>query len=61
MGPPTEVARYLGREHIHRVADRWIDRQGEYPTVLGLPPPPPKPKRRNAGSSTPDMWIVATP
>ena len=37
MNPPTAVGRYLGCEH--RVSERWIDGQGENPTVLDPPPP----------------------
>ena len=41
IDPPTKVGRYLGCEH--RVSEKWIDWQGENPTVLD-PPPPKQPK-----------------
>ena len=54
MDPPTAIGRYLGCEH--RVSERWINWQGENPTVLD--PPPPKPSKAAAPDDGPNAAVA---
>ena len=58
LDPPTKVGRYLGCEH--RVSEKWIDWQGENPTVLD-PPPPKQPKNAAPDAAPSELASLSIP